>query len=114
MLYLQTYIMQQLKIWDDRKAVPLTVLRPHDGQPVCSATFLNAPHRPDHIVLITGVKIAVFPLLLLFFITVSVSCFYPFSCTDFVDIIFIVVQILIDLVGMELESVYLPFDFSLF
>ncbi|XVF70961.1 hypothetical protein PTKIN_Ptkin11bG0204300 [Pterospermum kingtungense] len=43
-----------IKIWDDRKAVPLTVLRPHDGQPVYSATFLNAPHRPDHIILITG------------------------------------------------------------
>ncbi|XWS27680.1 hypothetical protein CRYUN_Cryun25bG0002100 [Craigia yunnanensis] len=43
-----------IKIWDDRKAVPLTVLRPHDGQPVYSVTFLNAPHRPDHIILITG------------------------------------------------------------
>ncbi|XP_022733061.1 enhancer of mRNA-decapping protein 4-like isoform X1 [Durio zibethinus] len=43
-----------IKIWDDRKAVPLTVLRPHDGQPVYSATFLDAPHRPDHIILITG------------------------------------------------------------
>ncbi|XVF03563.1 hypothetical protein REPUB_Repub05bG0004500 [Reevesia pubescens] len=43
-----------IKIWDDRKTVPLTVLRPHDGQPVYSATFLNAPHRPDHILLITG------------------------------------------------------------
>ncbi|XVF33839.1 hypothetical protein REPUB_Repub18cG0006100 [Reevesia pubescens] len=43
-----------IKIWDDRKAVPLTVLRPHDGRPVYSATFLSAPHRPDHIILITG------------------------------------------------------------
>ncbi|KAK9002371.1 hypothetical protein V6N11_025054 [Hibiscus sabdariffa] len=43
-----------IKIWDDRKAVPLTVLRPHDGRPVYSATFLTAPHRPDHIILITG------------------------------------------------------------
>ncbi|MBA0762482.1 hypothetical protein Gotri_012083 [Gossypium trilobum] len=43
-----------IKIWDDRKSVPLTVLRPHDGQPVYSATFLTAPHRPDHIILITG------------------------------------------------------------
>lgn len=43
-----------IKIWDERKAVPLTVLRPHDGQPVYSATFLDAPHRPDHIILITG------------------------------------------------------------
>ncbi|XVE50930.1 hypothetical protein DITRI_Ditri01bG0202700 [Diplodiscus trichospermus] len=43
-----------IKIWDDRRAVPLTVLRPHDGQPVYSATFLDAPNRPDHIILITG------------------------------------------------------------
>ncbi|KAE8672159.1 Varicose-related protein [Hibiscus syriacus] len=43
-----------IKIWDDRKAVLLTVLRPHDGQPVYSATFLTAPQRPDHIILITG------------------------------------------------------------
>ncbi|EOY29044.1 Transducin/WD40 repeat-like superfamily protein, putative isoform 1 [Theobroma cacao] len=43
-----------VKIWEDRKASPLAVLRPHDGHPVNSATFLTAPHRPDHIVLITG------------------------------------------------------------
>ncbi|XP_039000358.1 enhancer of mRNA-decapping protein 4-like isoform X2 [Hibiscus syriacus] len=43
-----------VKIWDDRKPLPLAVLRPHDGLPVSSATFLTAPHRPDHIVLITG------------------------------------------------------------
>ncbi|XVE50975.1 hypothetical protein DITRI_Ditri02bG0000200 [Diplodiscus trichospermus] len=43
-----------VKIWEDRKALPLAVLRPHDGHPVNSATFLTAPHRPDHIVLITG------------------------------------------------------------
>ncbi|XP_022716290.1 enhancer of mRNA-decapping protein 4-like isoform X2 [Durio zibethinus] len=43
-----------VKIWEDRKALPLVVLRPHDGHPVNSATFLTAPHRPDHIVLITG------------------------------------------------------------
>ncbi|XP_058114756.1 enhancer of mRNA-decapping protein 4-like isoform X2 [Magnolia sinica] len=43
-----------VKIWEDRKAVPLVTLRPHDGQPVSSVTFLTAPHRPDHIVLITG------------------------------------------------------------
>ncbi|KAL3627097.1 hypothetical protein CASFOL_028460 [Castilleja foliolosa] len=42
------------KIWDDRKSLPIAVLRPHDGQPVHSVTFLAAPHRPDHIVLITG------------------------------------------------------------
>ncbi|KAL1081719.1 hypothetical protein V6Z11_D09G085300 [Gossypium hirsutum] len=43
-----------VKIWEDRKPIPLAVLRPHDGHPVYSATFLTAPHRPDHIVLITG------------------------------------------------------------
>ncbi|KAF7831233.1 enhancer of mRNA-decapping protein 4-like [Senna tora] len=43
-----------IKIWGDRKAQPLAVLRPHDGHPVYSATFLTAPHRPDHIVLITA------------------------------------------------------------
>ncbi|XP_010552336.1 PREDICTED: enhancer of mRNA-decapping protein 4-like isoform X2 [Tarenaya hassleriana] len=43
-----------IKIWEDRKAQPLAVLRPHDGHPVSSATFLVAPERPDHIILITG------------------------------------------------------------
>ncbi|XP_021623109.1 enhancer of mRNA-decapping protein 4 isoform X2 [Manihot esculenta] len=43
-----------VKIWEDRKAVPLAILRPHDGDPVNSVAFLTAPHRPDHIVLITG------------------------------------------------------------
>ncbi|RWR95051.1 enhancer of mRNA-decapping protein 4 [Cinnamomum micranthum f. kanehirae] len=43
-----------IKIWEDRKALPLVTLRPHNGEPVNSATFLGAPHRPDHIVLITG------------------------------------------------------------
>ncbi|XP_010272529.1 PREDICTED: enhancer of mRNA-decapping protein 4-like [Nelumbo nucifera] len=43
-----------VKIWEDRKTVPLVVLRPHDGQPVDSVTFLTAPHRPDHIILITA------------------------------------------------------------
>uniref|UniRef100_A0A6M2EXR5 Uncharacterized protein n=1 Tax=Populus davidiana TaxID=266767 RepID=A0A6M2EXR5_9ROSI len=43
-----------VKIWEDRKAVPLAVFRPHDGNPVNSVAFLTAPDRPDHIVLITG------------------------------------------------------------
>ncbi|XP_024021457.1 enhancer of mRNA-decapping protein 4 [Morus notabilis] len=43
-----------VKIWEDRKAFPTAVLRPHDGHPVHSLTFLTAPHRPDHIVLITA------------------------------------------------------------
>ncbi|KAF5728499.1 enhancer of mRNA-decapping protein 4 [Tripterygium wilfordii] len=43
-----------IKIWEDRKAQPLAVLRPYDGQPVYSASFLTASDRPDHIILITG------------------------------------------------------------
>ncbi|CAI0440372.1 unnamed protein product [Linum tenue] len=43
-----------VKIWDDRRVTPLAVLRPHDGNPVNSVAFLTGPHRPDHIVLITG------------------------------------------------------------
>ncbi|GAA0176418.1 mRNA capping factor [Lithospermum erythrorhizon] len=43
-----------IKIWEDRKLQPIAVLRPHDGQPVNSATFLAAADRPDHIILITG------------------------------------------------------------
>ncbi|KAI4296086.1 hypothetical protein L6164_036075 [Bauhinia variegata] len=43
-----------VKIWEERKGSPLAVLRPHDGKPVNSVTFLTAPHRPDHIVLITA------------------------------------------------------------
>ncbi|KAJ0601542.1 putative transcription factor WD40-like family [Helianthus annuus] len=43
-----------IKIWEDRKSSPIAVLRPHDGLPVNSATFLTGPHRPDHIILITG------------------------------------------------------------
>ncbi|KAK9152345.1 hypothetical protein Syun_010654 [Stephania yunnanensis] len=43
-----------IKIWEDRKGLPLLVLRPHDGQPVSSAIFLTAPTRPDHVILITA------------------------------------------------------------
>ncbi|CAA0814040.1 Enhancer of mRNA-decapping protein 4 [Striga hermonthica] len=43
-----------IKIWEDRKSQPVAVLRPHDGLPVNSVMFLAAPHRPDHIILITG------------------------------------------------------------
>ncbi|KAL2996956.1 hypothetical protein AAZX31_09G016800 [Glycine max] len=43
-----------VKIWEERKATPLAVIRPHDGKPVNSVTFLTAPHRPEHIVLITA------------------------------------------------------------
>ncbi|XP_016545071.1 enhancer of mRNA-decapping protein 4 isoform X2 [Capsicum annuum] len=43
-----------IKIWEDRKPQPIAILRPHAGNPVNSATFLAAPDRPDHIILITG------------------------------------------------------------
>ncbi|XP_058114758.1 enhancer of mRNA-decapping protein 4-like isoform X2 [Magnolia sinica] len=43
-----------VKIWADEKAVPLVTLRPHNGEPVNSVTFLIAPCHPDHIVLITA------------------------------------------------------------
>nr|GMC51675.1 enhancer of mRNA-decapping protein 4-like [Ipomoea batatas] len=43
-----------IKVWEDRKSTPIAVLRPHDGQPVNSVTFLAAPNHPDHIILITG------------------------------------------------------------
>ncbi|CAK9148903.1 unnamed protein product [Ilex paraguariensis] len=43
-----------IKLWEDRKILPIAVLRPHDGEPVNSVTFFTAPLRPDHIVLITG------------------------------------------------------------
>ncbi|KAL1204880.1 Enhancer of mRNA-decapping protein 4 [Cardamine amara subsp. amara] len=43
-----------IKIWQDQKAQPLVVLRPHNGHPVNSATFVTSPERPDHIILITG------------------------------------------------------------
>ncbi|KAG2661182.1 hypothetical protein PVAP13_1KG486400 [Panicum virgatum] len=43
-----------VKIWDDRKPVPLSILTPHDGQAVYSVAFLTAPERPNHINLITA------------------------------------------------------------
>ncbi|TMW87512.1 hypothetical protein EJD97_019861 [Solanum chilense] len=43
-----------IKIWDDRNPLPIAVLRPHDGHPVSSVTFLASPHSPEHVVLITG------------------------------------------------------------
>jgi hypothetical protein len=45
----------QVKIWDDRKQVPLSIFKPHDGQAVYSVAFLTAPERPNHINLITAV-----------------------------------------------------------
>ncbi|KAL5225959.1 hypothetical protein ABZP36_012598 [Zizania latifolia] len=43
-----------VKIWDDCKSVPLSVLKPHDGQAVYSVSFLTAPEHPQHINLITS------------------------------------------------------------
>ncbi|CAL9751523.1 unnamed protein product [Musa acuminata subsp. burmannicoides] len=43
-----------VKIWEDRKAIALATLRPHDGQPVNSVAFMTSPHQPDHINLITA------------------------------------------------------------
>ncbi|KAK8950324.1 Enhancer of mRNA-decapping protein 4 [Platanthera guangdongensis] len=42
-----------VKIWDVRKTLPLVTLRPHEGHPVHSVSFLTSTHRPDHIVLLT-------------------------------------------------------------
>ncbi|KAG6481784.1 hypothetical protein ZIOFF_058405 [Zingiber officinale] len=44
----------EVKIWADRKAVPLATLRPHDGQPVNTVAFITSPNRPEHINLITA------------------------------------------------------------
>lgn len=47
--------MQQVKIWEDRNAVPLVVLRPHEDRPVSSVNFLTSPDHPDNIILVTSV-----------------------------------------------------------
>lgn len=59
-------LMLQIKVWEDRKSHPIAVLRPHNGLPVSSATFLTSPHRPDHIVLVTGVCIIDYMLFIMF------------------------------------------------
>ncbi|XP_051128269.1 enhancer of mRNA-decapping protein 4-like [Andrographis paniculata] len=43
-----------IKIWEDRNRSPIAVLRPYDNQAVSSVCFVASPHRPDHIILITG------------------------------------------------------------
>jgi len=55
LLWCILFISLQVKIWDDRKQVPLSIFKPHDGQPVYSVAFLTAPERPNHINLITAV-----------------------------------------------------------
>ncbi|RRT57267.1 hypothetical protein B296_00047361 [Ensete ventricosum] len=52
-------MLPQVKIWEDRKAIALATLRPHDGQPVNSVAFITSPHQPDHINLITAVHLLV-------------------------------------------------------
>lgn len=47
----------QVKIWDDRRTVPLSVMKPHDGKAVYSVSFLTAPEQPNHINLVTAVCI---------------------------------------------------------
>ncbi|XP_047073133.1 enhancer of mRNA-decapping protein 4-like isoform X1 [Lolium rigidum] len=43
-----------VKIWDDRRASPLSVIKPHDGKAVYSVSFLTAPEQPNHINLVTA------------------------------------------------------------
>ncbi|XBI08994.1 hypothetical protein VPH35_136645 [Triticum aestivum] len=43
-----------VKIWDDRRTVPLSVMKPHDGKAVYSVSFLTAPEQPNHINLVTA------------------------------------------------------------
>ncbi|KAG2611176.1 hypothetical protein PVAP13_4KG135200 [Panicum virgatum] len=43
-----------VKVWDDRRVAPLSVLKPHDGQAVYSVSFVTAPERPNHINLVTA------------------------------------------------------------
>lgn len=44
----------KIKIWEDRKVMPIATLIPHDNQPVSSAAFMTSPERPDHIILVTA------------------------------------------------------------
>ncbi|KAK8962249.1 Enhancer of mRNA-decapping protein 4 [Platanthera guangdongensis] len=44
----------KIKIWEDRKAMPIATLTPHDNQPVSSVAFITSPERPDHIILVTA------------------------------------------------------------
>lgn len=43
-----------IKIWEDSKAAPLIILKPHGGQPVNSAQYLIAPNQAGHIILVTA------------------------------------------------------------
>eukprot|EP01018_Ginkgo_biloba_P006544 Gb_36346 [translate_table: standard] len=43
-----------VKIWGDKKMLPLATLKPHDGQSVSSVGFLTMPHSPDQMVLFTA------------------------------------------------------------
>lgn len=43
-----------IRVWKDQSETSLSALTPHDGQQVGAISFLSAPHRPDHIVLLSG------------------------------------------------------------
>ncbi|KAI5080093.1 hypothetical protein GOP47_0005572 [Adiantum capillus-veneris] len=43
-----------VRFWEDCKANPLAVLRPHDGQPVGSVFFLTCDSQPDKVALLTS------------------------------------------------------------
>lgn len=43
-----------VKIWGDKKMVPLAALKPHNGQAVGAVGFLDIPNSPDNIVLFTA------------------------------------------------------------
>eukprot|EP00250_Pteridium_aquilinum_P012129 c20526_g1_i1 orf=243-4736(+) len=43
-----------IRVWKDQNVSSLSVLRPHEGHQVGAVTFLSAPHRPDHIVLLSA------------------------------------------------------------
>lgn len=43
-----------IRFWREQDRLPFCTLTPHDGLPVGAVGFLSAPHRADHIVLLTA------------------------------------------------------------
>lgn len=43
-----------VRVWKDQNESSLSALTPHEGQQVGAVSFLSAPHRPDHIVLLSA------------------------------------------------------------
>eukprot|EP00249_Psilotum_nudum_P023723 c28961_g1_i2 orf=819-4334(+) len=43
-----------VRIWEEKKLVPVAVLEPHGGQAVNSVAFISSPNNPGCIVLLTG------------------------------------------------------------